>query len=86
MLPAYCIVDFVALQYYVEPVEGMNEVYITGPSRNAEGMNSDNIFYTQHVDGPYGFIPFCSVFRCIVGMDKNYMVQLHSVCFPLFTF
>ncbi len=56
----------------------MNEVYISGPTRDDEQFNSDQIFYTKHVDGPYGFIPFCSVYRCIVGMDKNYMV-LYSV-------
>lgn len=63
----------------MDVVEGMNEVYITGPSRSDENMNSDQIFYTKHVDGPYGFMPFVSVFRCIVGMDKNFMVA-----FPLF--
>jgi hypothetical protein len=54
----------------------MNEVYVTGPSRKSEGANSDNIFYTRHVDGPWGLIPFVSVYRCIVGMDKNMMVIL----------
>ena len=54
---------------------GMNEVYVTGPSRKSEGANSDNIFYTRHVDGPWGLIPFVSVYRCIVGMDKNMMVN-----------
>lgn len=53
----------------------MNEVYVTGPSRKSEGANSDNIFYTRHVDGPWGLIPFVSVYRCIVGMDKNMMVK-----------
>ena len=53
----------------------MNEVYVTGPSRLDQKFNSDQIFYTKHVDGPYGLIPFVSVFRCIVGMDKNYMVR-----------
>ena len=53
----------------------MNEVYVTGPSRKSEGANSDNIFYTRHVDGPWGLIPFVSVYRCIVGMDKNMMVN-----------
>lgn len=58
----------------------MNEVYVTGPSRKSEGANSDNIFYTRHVDGPWGLIPFVSVYRCIVGMDKNMMVR----CFPTY--
>mmetsp|Transcript_40090 Transcript_40090/g.40886 ORF Transcript_40090/g.40886 Transcript_40090/m.40886 type:complete len:683 (-) Transcript_40090:610-2658(-) len=66
--------------YCVDVVEGMNEVYVTGPSRMSEGFNSDQIFYTKHVDGPWGLIPFVSVYRCIVGMDKNYMTHTH---FPM---
>mmetsp|Transcript_817 Transcript_817/g.1373 ORF Transcript_817/g.1373 Transcript_817/m.1373 type:complete len:680 (-) Transcript_817:126-2165(-) len=60
--------------YCLDIVDGMNEVYVTGPSRFGEGFNSDQIFYTKHVDGPFGLIPFVSVFRCIVGMDKNLMI------------
>ena len=66
--------------YCVDVVQGMNEVYVTGPMRKKEGNNSDNIFYTRHVDGPWGLIPFVSVYRCIVGMDKNMMITTH---FPL---
>lgn len=54
----------------------MNEVYVTGPPRFDEQFNSDQIFYTKHVDGPYGLVPFVSVYRCIVGMDKNMMVSI----------
>jgi hypothetical protein len=53
----------------------MNEIYVTGPPRSEEGPNSDQIFYTRHVDGPWGFVPFVSVYRCIVGMDKNLLVS-----------
>lgn len=60
----------------------MNEVYISGPTRSEEEFNSDQIFYTKHVDGPYGFIPFASVYRCIVGMDRNYMLTTR---FPMNT-
>lgn len=49
-------------------------MYVTGPPRFDETFNSDQIFYTKHVDGPYGLIPFVSVFRCIVGTDRNTMV------------
>jgi len=56
-------------------VEGMNEVYVTGPSRENEKFNSDQIFYTKHVDGPWGLFPFVSVYRCIVGMDRNLTVR-----------
>ena len=59
----------------MDVVEGMNEIYVTGPSRMEQEFNSDQIFYTKHVDGPWGLIPFVSVFRCIVGMDRNLMVS-----------
>lgn len=42
--------------------------------------NSDHVFYQRHLDGPLGFIPYVSVYRCIVGMDKNMMVTTH---FPI---
>lgn len=60
--------------YCVDVIEGMNEIYVTGPTRLDETSNSDQVFYTRHVDGPWGMIPFVSVYRCIVGMDKNLMV------------
>lgn len=66
--------------YYVAPIDGMNEIYITGPSRFDEASNSDQVFYTRHVDGPWGLIPFVSVFRCLVGMDRNKMITTH---FPI---
>ncbi len=66
--------------YAMDIVTGMNEIYVTGPARFDQVANSDNVFYTRHVDGPLGFIPFVSVYRCIVGMDKNEMITTH---FPL---
>ena len=60
--------------YCLDVLEGMNEIYVSGPSRDDEAMNSDHVFFSRHVDGPFGFIPFVSVFRCIVGMDNNQMV------------
>lgn len=66
--------------YCLDVVDGMNEIYVTGPPRFEQEFNSDQIFYTKHVDGPYGLIPFVSVFRCIVGMDRNEMITTH---FPM---
>eukprot|EP00045_Choanoeca_perplexa_P007940 m.72844 g.72844 ORF g.72844 m.72844 type:complete len:682 (-) comp14286_c0_seq1:136-2181(-) len=68
---------FTADQYYVDVVKGMNEIYISAP--NAKGT-SDEVFYTEHVDGPIGLYPFCSVYRCIVGMDANRAYATH---FPM---
>lgn len=61
--------------YCMDIVSGMNEVYVTGPSRAQQNANSDHVFYSRHVDGPYGLVPFVSVYRCIVGMDNNNMVS-----------
>jgi len=66
--------------YCMESVTGMNEIYVTGPARSDETNNSDQVFYTRHVDGPWGLLPFVSVYRCIVGMDRNMMITTH---FPL---
>jgi hypothetical protein len=61
--------------YVVEVVDGMNEIYVTGPPRFDEAANSDQIFDMRHVDGPWGWIPFVSVYRCLVGMDRNHVVS-----------
>jgi hypothetical protein len=66
--------------YYIDPVWGMNEIYVTGPKRVEDDSNSDHVFYSRHVDGPFGLIPFASVYRCIVGMDTNHLTTTH---FPL---
>mmetsp|Transcript_9516 Transcript_9516/g.15790 ORF Transcript_9516/g.15790 Transcript_9516/m.15790 type:complete len:732 (+) Transcript_9516:165-2360(+) len=66
--------------YCLDVVTGMNEIYISGPSRFEEAGNSDNVFYTRHVDGPFGLLPFVSVYRCIVGLDRNEKITTH---FPL---
>merc|ERR1711871_98822 len=75
--------QFSERHYCVDVVEGMNEVYVTGPSRKNEAFNSDQIFYSKHVDGPLGLIPFVSVYRCIVGMDKNLSTFTHFPMKPL---
>lgn len=62
---------FSTKNYCVDVVTGMNEIYIGGPARFDEAANSDNVFYTRHVDGPFGLLPFVSVYRCIVGLDRN---------------
>jgi len=63
--------------YCLDALEGMNEVYVTGPAREEEASNSDHVFYTRHVDGPMGLVPFVSVYRCLVGLDRNYLITTH---------
>ncbi len=55
----------------------LHQVYVTGPQASA---TSDQVFYTKHIDGPYAWFPFCSVYRIIVGMDAN---QEFSTHFPM---
>ena len=58
--------------YVIEPVSGMNELYVSAPvKRDEAAKTSDDVFFTEHVDGPYCFFPFASVFRCIVALDAN---------------
>jgi len=66
--------------YCLDPVWGMNEIYVTGPKRDDDDANSDHVFYSRHVDGPFGLLPFASVYRCIIGMDENHLITTH---FPL---
>lgn len=55
-------------EYCLDVVPGMNELYISGPNRSG---TSDQVFYSEHIDGPFIWFPFASVYRCIVGMDTN---------------
>jgi hypothetical protein len=71
---------FSETHYYLDTIDGMNEIYVSGPAREEETANSDHVFYSRHVDGPFGFVPFVSVYRCIVGTDKNMLITTH---FPL---
>lgn len=56
--------------YAIEPVHGMNELYVSAAERKGP-KNSDDVFFTEHVDGPFCFFPFASVYRCIVALDEN---------------
>jgi len=51
----------------VQSIEAMNELYIT--SVVSEG--SDQVFESEHVDGPFFFLPFCTVLRCVYAIQGN---------------
>ena len=53
---------------YVGRVNGMDEVYATGPPVKG---TSDEVFYTKHIDGPFEFYRFASVYRCLIALDDN---------------
>lgn len=55
-------------QVLVEPVDGMNEVYVAGPDAQ---LSSDSVFYRSHVDGPWMLYPGAALFRCMVGVTPN---------------
>jgi len=59
--------------YTTECVDGMNELYCTGPTISK--ADSDTVFYTKHIDGPYGMVPFASLYRCIMATDANTQVS-----------
>lgn len=54
--------------YNVEVLEGMNEIYVACEQHK---MNSDTVFYMQHIDGPWYMIPFCGAYRCILAVNEN---------------
>ena len=59
----------------IEPVVEMDEIYISSKKR-IEG-SSDTVFYNKHIDGPYYLFPLCSVYRCIVALNKNETISTH---------
>ena len=60
--------------YVVEPVYGMNELYVTGPSK---ASTSDTVFYMGHVDGPWAVFPGARLYRCMVAASPNAEVTTH---------
>ena len=60
--------------FEVQPVLGMNELYVTGPPKKA---TSDTVFYMPHVDGPYAVFPGASLYRCMLAVNQNAEVTTH---------
>eukprot|EP00127_Corallochytrium_limacisporum_P004426 Clim_evm4s162 gene=Clim_evmTU4s162 len=61
-------------EFHLEIVEGMNEIYVSG--RNNPGT-SDATFWLHHIDGPFTWVPFASVYRCILAISPNKRYQTH---------
>ena len=59
--------------YSVRIVESMNEIYVA--ALDTTKATSDNVFYSDHIDGPFMFFPFCSVFRSIVAINSNEQIK-----------
>lgn len=58
--------------FAVEPLHDMNEIYVASKTHRS---NSDTVFYTQHIDGPYMVYPFAAVYRCIVALNENVQIR-----------
>jgi hypothetical protein len=58
-------------KYTVETIQGMNELYVA--SLGAQG--SDRVFETDHLDGPFYFLPWCKVYRVVLGITPNTFVH-----------
>lgn len=63
-------------QYGISVISGMNEVYVSGPTKSG---SSDTVFTTRHIDGPWALVPFCSTYRCILGLDSS---GVYTTVFP----
>ena len=70
---------FSPLEYDVVLIPSMNELYLTGKNRQ-ENPNSDQVFFTPHIDGPFSLFPFVSVYRCMIGLNSNKSIHTH---FPM---
>ena len=64
--------------FRIKPIYNMNELYVS--INNSNKLNSDRVFFSKHIDGPFGFFPFCSVYRTLIGCNDNNFIITH---FPL---
>jgi hypothetical protein len=58
--------------FAVEPLPDMNEIYVASRTHRS---NSDAVFYTEHIDGPFMVYPFAAVYRCIVAVNENVQIR-----------
>jgi len=63
--------------YTIEPIYEMNEIYVTGQERKDESIQSDRVFFISHIDGPFMWVPFVSVYRCLIGINENEKITTH---------
>jgi hypothetical protein len=60
---------FTPPEYTTVVLESMNEIYVA--ATDSSKSTSDNVFYSNHVDGPFMCFPFASVYRAIVAVNEN---------------
>jgi hypothetical protein len=64
---------FPAPLYTTQVLESMNEIYVA--AIHTDDATSDNVFYSNHVDGPFMCYPFASVYRAIVAINSNDFIK-----------
>lgn len=57
------------MMYAIDSIGEMNEIYVSSSRQRTN--TSDHVFYSEHIDGPFYFFPFCSVKRVILAVNKN---------------
>ena len=65
--------------YDVDIEGGMNEIYVAAFKHNT---NSDTVFYTKHIDGPFGILPFPSVYRTLIAVTDNEYIRTRFTNVP----
>ena len=57
--------------YKIEHVINMNEIYSSKLRGIGSDAGSDAVFQVNHIDGPFGFIPYLTLIRCIVVLKND---------------
>jgi hypothetical protein len=65
--------------YDIDLENGMNEIYVAAFSHNT---NSDTVFYTKHIDGPFGILPFANVYRTLIAITDNEYIRTRFPTVP----
>lgn len=61
--------------YKIHRVPEMNELYSSVSRGTGSDAGSDAVFETEHIDGPFGFIPGCYLYRCILTIVNDTKTQ-----------
>jgi hypothetical protein len=63
--------------YAIENIVNMDEIYVSSFS---DTISSDKVFYSQHIDGPFGLLPGVIVNRTIISISNNHYINTN---FPI---
>jgi hypothetical protein len=70
---------FYEKEYNFMLIPDMNELYIAGTDQQ-DVIHSDRVFFIPHIDGPFSWIPYLSVYRTLIALNPNEHIQ---TCFPI---